>query len=334
MTDNTVLEYIWLDGYSTANLRSKIKVVRNREEDPLPLWNFDGSSTNQAPGDNSECVLMPVRTYKWQANHNLVLCEVLNVDGTPHISNSRSKLRELQTTFNDAQYWWGFEQEYFITQNRKILGFPQNGYPDPQGLYYCGVGANQVKARDLVETHLWRCLNAGIQLTGVNAEVAIGQWEYQCFAEDTLIACDDLWVSRYMLYRLAEEYGLDIDLSPKPVEGDWNGSGCHTNFSTKRMREVGGKEYFEKVLNSLGKRHSDHIAAYGEGNQNRLTGHHETQHISTFSWGVANRGASIRVPNAAEQAGWKGYLEDRRPASNCDPYKVANLIVDTVGMVE
>ena len=332
---NIMLEYIWLDGYKTANLRSKVKVMQVDDDfevvpENLPGWNFDGSSTLQAPGNNSECLLEAVRVYSWKTNHYFVLCEVQSVDGSPHPTNYRAGLRELTETIENHMFWWGFEQEYFITQNFQPLGFPQGGYPRPQGLYYCGVGGNQVRGRWLVEMHLEKCLEMGIYLTGTNAEVAVGQWEFQCFAKDTLKACDDLWISRYVLYRLAETKGLDINIQPKPILGDWNGSGCHANFSNETMRTSGGKDYFEKVLRSFEGRHQKHIEAYGEDNSLRLTGDHETQHIGTFSWGVANRGASIRVPVSVEKDNWVGYLEDRRPASNCDPYRVATLIVEAV----
>ena len=327
-----MLEYVWLDGYETPNLRSKTKIVRNWDGN-FPIWNFDGSSTRQAPGNHSECLLNPVRTYSWTRNHYIVLCEVMNADGSPHVSNSRANLRALQENFEGSDYWWGFEQEYFLKKDDRPLGFPTNGYPRPQGPYYCGVGAGQTKGRVLVEAHMRACLDLGIQLTGINAEVAIGQWEYQCFSEDTLKACDDLWISRYLLYRMAEEIGYDIDISPKPVAGDWNGSGCHTNFSNKQMRESGGFELFSSIMSAMDVRHEDHISEYGENNDRRLTGDHETQHINHFSWGVGDRGASIRVPLSVEDSGWVGYLEDRRPASNCDPYRVTRLIVETVSEV-
>ena len=327
-----ILEYVWLDGYKTPNLRSKIKVMDWPSESidlsDVPEWNFDGSSTRQAPGNNSECLLKPVRIYQ-RFNRHLVLCEVMNPDGSPHRTNQRAKLRDTLDSTEDQKFWWGFEQEYFITKDFKPLGFPDGGYPKPQGLYYCGVGSNQVVGREMVEQHMRECIHHGMDITGTNAEVAVGQWEYQCFNKDTLKACDDLWVSRYLLYKEAEEYGWDIDISPKPVSGDWNGSGCHTNFSTEEMRTSGGREYIENLMVSFDNNHNRHIAGYGEGNENRLTGDHETQRIDTFSWGVGDRGASIRVPNAMKQNNWVGYIEDRRPASNCDPYRVAELIVST-----
>ncbi len=332
---NVLLEYVWLDGYTTANLRSKVKVVSTEDGfeptlESCPEWNFDGSSTQQAPGSASECLLRPARMYPWAENHYLVMCEVLNFDGSPHKSNHRAALRGHQQRSDAAGFWWGFEQEYFITKEFIPLGFPKGGYPRPQGLYYCGVGGNQVRGRTLVERHLRKCLEMGIALTGTNAEVAVGQWEFQCFAKNTLKACDDLWISRYTLYRMAEEFLCDVNLSPKPVHGDWNGSGCHTNFSNATMRERGGEEYFVQVFDRFKERHLQHISAYGENNDQRLTGDHETQHIGTFSWGVGDRGASIRVPASVEADGWKGYLEDRRPASNCDPYQVARVIFESV----
>ena len=331
-----ILEYVWLDGYRTPNLRSKIKVM-NWEAEPeefgccdIPEWNFDGSSTRQAPGSDSECILKPVRLYTSGWQRHLVMCEVMNPDGTPHRSNSRAKLRNVLDNTEDHKFWWGFEQEYFITKDFKPLGFPDGGYPKPQGLYYCGVGGNQVVGREMVNHHMHECLHHGMDITGVNAEVAVGQWEYQCFNTDTLKACDDLWMSRFLLYQEAESYGYDINITPKPVDGDWNGSGCHTNFSTEEMRTTGGLDYISKLMSRFEANHEKHIGGYGEDNHRRLTGQHETQNIDTFSWGVGDRGASIRVPNAMAKNDWVGYIEDRRPASNCDPYRVANLIVSTM----
>jgi len=340
MNRKVKLEYIWLDGYETQNLRSKTKVVNYNDLtytdgqidlESVPIWNFDGSSTKQASGGRSECILKPVRTYASDSSFRMyVLCEVLTDDFKPHPSNTRHHLAKLHETARDEEYWWGFEQEYFIMGvNGLPVGFPNNGYPKPQGEFYCGVGHDQVKHRQLVNEHMYNCINVGIDITGVNAEVAIGQWEYQCFAKDTLKACDDLWFSRYLLHMASEHYGVSINFDPKPVKGDWNGSGCHTNFSNRNMRDVGG-EHIQRVLYKLDGSHDEHMKDYGENNHQRLTGEHETQHISKFSWGVGDRGASIRVPNQVKRDGMRGYLEDRRPASNCDPYKVAYMIVKSV----
>ena len=331
MSDSLLCEYVWLDGSVPRRLRSKTKVLKNWDGDleNLPVWNFDGSSTNQAPGNNSECLLQPVRAYRLARCHYVILCEVQNCDGTPHASNTRANLRKLSSQYEPACYWWGFEQEYFIMKDSAPLGFPVSGFPSAQGPYYCGVGSKQVKGRSFAEAHMDECLSMGIDITGINAEVALGQWEFQCFSNDTLKACDDLWISRYMLHRMSEAHDYDIDFSPKPVSGDWNGSGCHTNFSTNYMRSYGGREHFVGVCEAMGEAHRAHIENYGEGNENRLTGLHETQHIDQFSYGVGDRSASIRIPVSVASNDWTGYLEDRRPASNCDPYVVAALIVNT-----
>lgn len=327
------LEYVWLDGYKPEpNLRSKVKIVDydsiegKRTELNFPMWNFDGSSTNQADTGNSDRLLKPVRYYMTDLQNTIyVLCEVLNPDGKPHETNQRAKLGE-----EEQDLWFGFEQEYFIREeiNGNILGHKRNILKG-QGEYYCGVGHNVV-GRDFVEDHLDMCLKHGIDITGTNAEVALGQWEYQVFSKGKLKGGDDLWMSRYFLYKISEKYGYHIDLHPKPLtHGEWNGSGLHTNFSNDRMRNEGGYDYFVAIFNSFGSRHEDHIKAYGSNNNLRLTGEYETQSIDKFSWGVSDRGASIRVPQETAKE-WKGYVEDRRPGSNADPYKIIREIVTSL----
>ena len=326
------LEYIWLDGYQPeANLRSKTKILKTDsfagELDRVPMWSFDGSSTQQAEGHSSDCILKPVGVYPDSSRKNawLVMCEVMNPDGTPHATNERAKIQE-----EDEGYWFGYEQEYTFVDNGRPLGFPENGFPPPQGMYYCSVGHENVTGRDIVEEHLDACLDAGIDITGINAEVMLGQWEFQCFGKGAKKASDDLWISRYLLYRIAEKYGIYVEFAPKPVKGDWNGSGMHTNFSNKEMREVGGEDLFKAICESFRPVHEEHISVYGSDNHERLTGLHETQHIDEFSYGVSDRGSSIRIPIAVLEDGWKGYLEDRRPASNADPYKVSARIIKTI----
>lgn len=323
-------EYIWLDGYQPeASLRSKTKVLEmdffDGDIGSIPMWSFDGSSTKQAEGHSSDCLLKPVRAYVDHGRKNafLVIAEVLNADGTPHESNKRATFED------DSEFWFGFEQEYVLTREGLPLGFPKDGYPRPQGPYYCSVGTGNAAGRDIVEEHLDICLEAGIDLTGINAEVMLGQWEYQCFGKGAKKACDDLIVSRYLLHRVAEKHGVEIEFHPKPVQGDWNGSGMHCNFSNKEMREVGGKELMENILEAFRPVHREHIEEYGSENDKRLTGLHETQSIEMFSYGVSDRGASIRIPVSTAQ-NWIGYLEDRRPASNADPYRVAARIIKTV----
>ena len=323
-------EYIWLDGYEPeANIRSKTKIIVSDDVpsvESLPLWSYDGSSTRQAEGSSSDCVLKPVKVWKDPARINgfLVMCEVLNPDGTPHKSNRRAMYED------DQNFWFGFEQEYVIMKDGLPLGFPHDGYPAPQGQYYCGIGNENVVARDFVEEHLNLCLNCGLNITGVNAEVMLGQWEFQLLGKGAKSASDDLWLARFLLMRVAEKYDVKIELHPKPVKGDWNGSGMHTNFSNETMRTTGGEEYFKMILDRMEASHADHIASYGSMNHERLTGLHETQSIDKFSYGVSDRGASIRIPISTVEDGWVGYLEDRRPASNACPYQVTSKILNTV----
>jgi glutamine synthetase len=339
MRIKTKLEYIWLDGYSPSNIRSKIKVVDKVGDlslQDIPSWSFDGSSTKQADGSSSDCILKPVRVYKHHVRRNyyIVLCEVFTKDffcvskESPCVSNNRVKLRELSKELKTNDYWFAFEQEYFMYQNDQPLGWSDN--MKPQGEYYCGVGTKNVSGRQLVKSHLDKCLDSGIGVTGVNAEVALGQWEYQIFGNNALKACDDLIVSRYMLEKEAEKFDIAINYHPKPVKGDWNGSGCHVNFSTKEMREVGGEDMLEGICEKLGEKHSEHMEVYGSHNAERLTGLHETQSIDKFSYGISDRGASIRIPIDVAKNNYTGYLEDRRPASNIDPYLVTSTIIETL----
>ncbi|HIE96967.1 MAG TPA: glutamine synthetase [Planctomycetes bacterium] len=331
------LEYIWLDGYKpTQNLRGKTKVVDNfsgKLED-CPMWAFDGSSTEQAEGGSSDCLLKPVALFQDPGrlgNGWLVMAEVLNADGSAHESNGRATIDD-----DDDDFWFGFEQEYFLwdPEHNLPLGFPPGGYPRPQGPYYCSVGAKNAYGREIVEEHLEMCLEAGINVEGINGEVAAGQWEFQTFAKGAARAGDETWIARYLCERTAEKYGLAINWHPKPLgPTDWNGSGMHANFSNTALREAGKKETYDKICQAFEPRINEHISVYGHDNDKRLTGLHETQAIDKFSYGVSDRGASIRIPIATVDSGWKGWLEDRRPASNADPYKVAAEIVTTVKSV-
>jgi glutamine synthetase len=326
------LEYIWLDGYRpTQELRSKTKIVSNFDGtvENCPNWSFDGSSTLQAEGNSSDCILKPVRIFPDpdRLNGYLVMCEVLSPDGTPHPSNFRATIDD-----DDNDFWFGFEQEYFLMDNETDLplGFPRGGFPGPQGQYYCSVGGRYTWGRDFVEEHLDICLEAGLNVEGINQEVAPGQWEFQIFAKGAKEAGDQIWVARYLLNRVTEKYGYYIELHPKPIHGDWNGSGMHANFSNSLLREAGSKEIYEKVCEAFRPVAREHIEVYGAFNDQRLTGRHETASINQFSFGVSDRGASIRIPIYTVENGWKGYLEDRRPASNANPYQVAGRIIKTV----
>jgi len=310
------LEYIWLDGYHPVqSLRSKTKIEREFSGDleDCPIWSFDGSSTEQAPGGSSDCLLQPVFVVKdpQRKNGYLVMCEVLSAD----------------------DFWFGFEQEYFLwnPETDKPLGFPEGGFPRPQGPYYCSVGATNAFGRAMVEEHLDACLDAGLNVEGINSEVATGQWEFQIFAKGAKEAGDQVWLARYLLERVGEKYGISINWNCKPLGNlDWNGSGMHANFSNSVLRTCGSREVFEKICESFRSVIQEHIEVYGPDNHLRLTGKHETAAINEFKYGVSDRGASIRIPIGSIERGWKGWLEDRRPNSAADPYKVAGRIIKTV----
>lgn len=326
------LEYIWLDGYSpTQSLRSKTRIIEDFDGrlESCPTWSFDGSSTAQAEGADSDLLLRPVAIFNDPARKDafLVMTEVLNPDGEPHDSNGRAMIDD-----DDNDFWFGFEQEYFLWDLETSLppGFPVKGFPRPQGPYYCSVGAENNFGRECIEDHLDQCLEAGINVEGINAEVAAGQWEFQVFAKGAKSAGDQTWVARYLAERNAEKWGYGINWHPKPLgQTDWNGSGMHANFSNAIMRESGDQSVFEKICEEFGRNIRRHIDVYGADNEQRLTGLHETQSIHEYSYGVSDRGASIRIPVGTVEDGWKGRLEDRRPASNADPYKVASVIVRT-----
>lgn len=337
-------EYVWLDGNETQSLRSKTRVLTLRSEDEnwklsladIPTWTFDGSSTNQASTENSELVIRPIFACVDSNRENgvIVLCDVLNPDMTPHESNHRARLVDAMIEHGKSEPFVGFEQEYFFTSGCNILGWEDNpNNMRPQGPYYCGVGVGSVAGRNVAELHLTSCINSGLSIVGVNAEVALGQWEYQVGGPNVnaVAACDHLWVSRFILQRISELHDIGVTLDPKPVDGDWNGSGLHTNFSTKAMRESGGINTIRKACEALGSDSALLMAreSYGEGLDRRLTGRHETCSIDEFKVGVGDRSASIRIPVEVSRAG-SGYFEDRRPNSNADPYRVLNTILRSV----
>ncbi len=333
--------YIWIDGTEpTPLLRSKTKVLKEGEEPGI--WGFDGSSTAQAPGHASDVVLRPVKSVPDPIRGGddiLVLCECLNDDMSPHRTNTRAGCVAAEEKYASFEPWFGMEQEYTFIQMADTTayqiggrppGFPEAGYPAPQGPYYCSVGANRAFGRPVVDAHSQACIDAGLDIEGTNAEVMAGQWEYQIGPLSAVEVSDQLVIARWLMDRIAEDYGLEVTLHPKPMLGDWNGAGCHTNFSTKQMREGDGAyDAIIAACEALGAKADEHIANYGADIEMRLTGAHETQRYDQFSYDVSDRGASIRIPWQVERDR-KGYIEDRRPNSNCDPYTVTRLMVETI----
>lgn len=344
-------EYIWLDGAEpTKKLRSKTRILALNTNGKtsladFPEWSYDGSSTYQAPGDKSDLVLRPcsfVGDPIRGANNYLVMCEVFHIDGNPVASNTRAPLRNLlEANAQDLDIWMGFEQEYTLFQDGRPLGWPKVGFPPPQGPFYCGVGADRVFGRHIIEEHTKLCIEAGIHIFGTNAEVMPSQWEFQIGYRgiqgekaDPLTCSDHLWIARWLLHRVAEEHNVVANFDNKPVKGDWNGAGNHTNFSTHAMRNPkSGWDSIQKLVSVLEARHKKHIQNYGHGLSERLTGHHETCDINTFRSGPSDRGASIRIPHAVA-LNRCGYIEDRRPGANCDPYVVSSLLVEAALIAE
>ncbi|KAI9020950.1 hypothetical protein CLU79DRAFT_754485 [Phycomyces nitens] len=328
------VEYVWIDGFN--QLRSKTKTVDKIPKSAACLseWNYDGSSTGQSTGRDSDILIRPVALFSDPfrgGNNKFVICDTYNPDGTPHATNYRSSCEKIMTEHADKKPWFGIEQEYmlFDPETNKPYGWPKHGLPEPQGKYYCGVGSGKIFGRDIIEAHYRACLFAGVNISGVNAEVAPGQFEFQVGPCEGISMGDHLWAARYLLDRVAEDFGIIVSIHPKPVKGEWNGAGCHTNFSSLEMREEGGFAAIEAAIKKLSLRHSEHIAVYGQDNDQRLTGRHETGRIDQFSAGVANRGVSIRIPRHVEKEG-KGYFEDRRPASNIDPYRVTDIVMKSI----
>lgn len=359
-------EYIWTD--ADNDLRSKTKILRatfhpevakyfyNKPQELqcillryLPEWNFDGSSTGQAEGNKSDVILKPAfvckdpfRLCDEKQYHKfysfLVLCDTYLPDGTPHTTNKRVACQELAEKVQDQEPLFGIEQEYIVYDNNTNLPVgwldmdtPSEKYKG-QGKYYCSVGADKNFIREIMETHMKYCIYAGLHIRGINAEVCPSQGEYQLGELDAVSIGDELWISRYILNRVCESKNYYVNYRPKPME-NWNGSGAHTNFSTKVMREKGGIEHIIEACKKIGNKHNEHIAVYGnpEENKLRLTGHHETAKIDEFRYGVSDRGASIRIPDNVNKNKC-GYLEIRSPPANMEPYVVAKRIIQTICM--
>lgn len=324
-----LLEYIWIDGFEQVRSKNRIINTYIKDVNKLPLWNFDGSSTGQASGKHSDIILKPVRIYNnpfAKFESYLVLCECLNKDLTPHITNTR------HNCLNTEGCLFGIEQEYTLFDRYdKPYNWMRHDNPGKggQGPYYCSVGGDRAFGRYISQEHLDLCIEAGVNICGTNAEVMASQWEYQIGVCDALLVSDDLWISRYILHRVTEKYNCYATFFPKPKEGDWNGTGGHTNFSTKEMREPNGIDAIYAACEKLKLKHSEHMLVYGKNNDKRLSGHHETSNIHNFTYGVGDRGGSVRIPIHVFNDKC-GYLEDRRPASNLDPYLVTNMMIKTI----
>lgn len=321
-------------------LRSKIMVLERNNHPTLadfPEWNYDGSSTSQASGSDSEVIIKPHSIYKCpfrKGDNVIVFCDTYLPNGQPHPTNHRFGAKHIFDKKLELEPWYGLEQEYFLMDCG--TGKPYGEYKEPivQGQYYCSVGSRNAFGRKIVDAHLDACLYADLRISGINAEVAPGQWEFQIGPAVGIEAGDHLWMARYLLEKITEDFGGDvyIEYHPKPLQGI-NGSGCHCNYSTNEMREGRGEkegiEFIYEAIKKLEDNHDDHMKVYGMDNDQRMTGLHETSSYKKFTYGKANRGCSVRIGNKTVEDG-RGYFEDRRPASNCDPYLVTSKIFETI----
>lgn len=326
-----LVDYVWIGG--NGELRSKTRVLTwqvNKLED-IPIWNYDGSSTNQATSEMSEVYIYPRRIFRCpfrRPNGLIAMCDTYTPDGIPLKNNYRNHASTIFDKYADQKVWFGLEQEYFIydTKTNYPVGFDPKG---KQGQYYCSVGGNNAFCRNISEEHLEACIYAGIKISGTNIEVAPGQHEFQIGPVEGIDASDQLWVARYILEKISEHHGKYIVFLPKPLKGNWNGSGCHINVSTENMRKNGGLNVIYNAISKLGEKHAEYMKICGEHNEERMTGTHETSSYDKFTFGIANRSCSIRIPMETYQ-NKKGYFEDRRPAANCDPYLVTSKILEII----
>jgi glutamine synthetase len=321
----TILEYIWIGGKN--EIRSKTRVINNRhpivEPGHIPEWNYDGSSTWQADSNgDTEIILKPCAIYKdptriiSDGNALLVLCDTYDINGNPTKTNQRHAANKIFEQGVDFGFdsWFGLEQEYFI-----ILPDDLKNTHHENGLHYCGTIDNYIE-RDIAEQHLRLCIEAGINISGINSEVAKYQWEFQIGPNEGITAADDLIVARYLLNLIAEQYNAKISYHPKPFK-EISGSGCHINFSTFETRNENGTgiDIIYEYIKRLEKNHKESIKAYGDDNHLRLTGFHETSSYDNFTYDIGTRNTSVRIPNHVVREK-NGYFEDRRPAANIDPY--------------
>jgi glutamine synthetase len=344
----TILEYVWID--ADGGLRSKNRVVHDDEGIERLVshperweWSFDGSSTGQATGTDSDILIRPVAVYDNPFYHGLsaylIMCDCYNKDGTPHATNARVRCVQTESASATDQPLFGIEQEYVLFDRLK----PHQYFTQPyqwmnssnpgcggQGPYYCGAGGDRCFGRSIVDQHLKACLHAGIHICGTNAEVMASQWEFQIGPLPALQVSDQLWMARYILMRITEEHGCSVSFHPRPLKHEWNGSGGHTNFSTLAMRTKSkhAMDSIKAACIQLQATHAEHMAVYGKHNEERMTGRNETSSMHECTWDISDRGRSIRIPRHVANQG-HGYLEDRRPAANMDPYLVTERIMRT-----
>jgi glutamine synthetase len=342
-TSTLIVEYVWIDGYNKTRSKTRIIpgiLIPEKEENGLSfhidLWNYDGSSTGQSDTKNSDIILIPrcifpdpFNTDTVTCKYFLCICDTFNLDGTAHSTNNRFKLLTTmqkigETVLEEQQPLFGIEQKYFILDSlNQPYGWETGNikYFTKQGKFYCGVGSDRTFGRVIAMEHMNACIHAGIKIGGMNSAVAPSQFEFQLGFCEPLQMGDHLWMSRYILERVAEKHGLCISYKPKPFGTKWQESSAHTNFSTKAMRSQDGIIAIYNAIEKLQVKHNEHMTVYSKDN--------ETSDSNTFIYGECDRSSSIHIP-VFVKATKCGYFEDRRPSSNADPYLVCATILDTI----
>ena len=329
---NTILEYVWIGGKGERRSKTRIINFLIRNVNDIPNWTSDGSSTEQADSNGmTEIILAPCKYFLNPLLNNknitcdnyIVLCETFDINMVALPSNYREKALRIFNKGLSEEPWFGIEQEYIMCHTNQKN---KDKCLSSDSRHYCGTQLNSVE-RTIVEEHMSACLYAKIKYAGLNSEVTQSQWEYQIGPCEGIDAADHVTIANFLLERIAEKYNVHICYFPK-LFFDKNGSGCHTNFSTYKTRSEGGIKEIRYFMEKLENNHEEHIEVYGENNDKRLTGLHETSSCTHFSYGVGTRNTSVRIPTLVEKDGC-GYFEDRRPAANCDPYQVTAIIFKT-----
>lgn len=280
--------------------------------DLYPTGTFDGSSTGDAEVGSSDLRIKPCAVYRDVDGVGVfVLCDIDTAE-TPRAN--LLTLIENRKVFGAESCWFGFEQEYFL--------LPFESESEQDAFHYCSPTSETIP-----QHHYNECRQMGVHITGWNCEVAPNQYEFQVCAAG-VSAADDLIMARWVLLRVCQEHDKGLLLVPKPIPV-YNGSGLHTNFSTPQMRtSPGGWSTMLKSVGLLRDRHNEHMEVYGDGNEERLSGMYETSAFDTFSWGIGSRDTSVRLQKVMKGED-KGFIEDRRPASNANPYVVCYALVNT-----
>jgi glutamine synthetase len=341
------VEYLWTgtdNTFSVNNLNitkkrfyTKVKTIELKNTyapikltlADIPIWSFDGSSTGHivptSSNANTEVILSPVKLYDHpfptESIKYLVLCDTYDINSVPNKFSTRANVINTFLTNSNLIPWYGLEQEYVFMNalNDGIYGWDMTNpalWPQ-QNDHYCGLSIYCKKLRPIVEDHYNRCLKIGINISGFNAEVMPSQWEFQIGPSVGIDAADDLVTARYILERLAESNDLYINYHPKPLP-NYNGSGCHHNFSTTQTRQLNAdtcRAFYSLLFEKFNAKHEETMKYYGANNTLRLTGIHETSNMTNFTYDIGTRHTSIRVP-----VNTYTYFEDRRPAASIDPY--------------